>query len=85
MNQCDRVLAQLHRDRENGHGTCGVDLFGMHIFRYAARVWELRHDRGITIEERPCRRHGHESAIAEYELVFDPATDKPTQLTWRVA
>jgi hypothetical protein len=79
-SQNERVLDQMHLDRDDGHGTCGNTLLvEMRVARYAARVWELRHLRGAVINERPCTRHEHEGAVAEYLLIQSPR-DIPKQL-----
>ena len=84
-SQLDRLMDQLHDDRAEGHGTCGVTLLALHMPRYSGRIYEARHERGCVIEERPCTRHPHEGAVADYTLVLDPRTDTPKQLSLEVA
>ena len=81
--QLDRVRAQLHLDRADGHGSCGSTFLDMHIPRYGARIWELIHLEGCVIDSRPCTRHRHEGPVAEYVLIVDPR-DTPTQLSFSV-
>ena len=83
-SQNERLLDQLHLDRDEGHGTCGSTLLSLYMPRYSGRIFELRHLRGAVINERPCTRHEHEGAVAEYLLLQSPR-DIPKQLALALA
>jgi hypothetical protein len=62
ISQINRVLFRL------GDGpTCGTEFLEMHLPRYAARIWELRHE-GFNITTRKCRQHRHTTRQIEYVL-----------------
>ena len=81
--QRERILADLRvamlNDVRGWVGTepqvgwvCAIHWNAAGIFRYGARIWELRHDDGHEIEERICAEH----KVAEYRLAYDADWDK---------
>ena len=75
--QRDTILAALRGaakyDQEGSGGwACAIHWNAAGIFRYGARIWELRHDDGHEIEERICAEH----KVAEYRLAYDADWDR---------
>ena len=66
--QCDRVLTYL----ENHKGITPMDAWNyLGVYRLGARIWDLKHKRGIAIKKIMVdvpNRYGEICKVAEYRL-----------------
>lgn len=70
MKPCTRTVLELLRSYD---GVCPRTFATFDIYRYGARIFELRHDHGYEIGTRRCsnQSHWHRRRIDEYYLEGD--------------
>lgn len=68
MNDSQTAVLELIRRYD---GACPRDFANHDIYRYSARIFELR-EMGYRIVSHRCRRHHHQKPIVEYRLLAAP-------------